>query len=605
MTTPRTQSFYGLIRLMAGDINARDSIVLTDAQIDSIVSLQVTTDAAGFDVVNRQLVAAQYCDLVAAAHTQSYPIRAQEFRRRATELRTQHRADPEQHTVAVDTSVGLPHYGAVILRPIMSARLPMGLQSSFARLRLVWQFDDNADADARAGYSFDGGNIVYAPGELIQQHALTNDYFEITDADGNVQGTAVVPSAYYPQGYTTAIRAGTDTDGEVAWIVLEFTRRQPGDVVISAQMGENSLDTSGLSISLTRIYAGGLQGPMGAEGPVGPEGAPGPAGPPSTVPGPQGERGPRGEQGIQGAPGDGADASDFVAQINSVTDDLPGSIAVGDLVAVKADNTRRKVERLARPSSFTLQYTNGRPAANGNGVLGNFNSAGTARVGQFSQANVFELELVSLMGAANHFVKIGSTIVSFDSAGHASRRSRRVFQGRNNPQLDPSRYTYGPWSSPSFDASPTAAVELSTSRTAFDANRIVLVDAITQQLSAPESTGGGLASVATDDTITGDGASATPLSVANPFTDADETKLDAIPNQGSTNANRIIGFDAAGNYEARAESEGGLTTVATDATITGTGAAGSPLSVANPYPTADEQKLGRIADGAEVNVNAD
>ena len=45
---------------------------------------------------------------------------------------------------------------------------------------------------------------------------------------------------------------------------------------------------------------------------------------------------------------------------------------------------------------------------------------------------------------------------------------------------------------------------------------------------ASTGAGGGLVSVSTDDTITGDGTADDPLSVANPFTDADETKLDNI-----------------------------------------------------------------------------
>ena len=45
---------------------------------------------------------------------------------------------------------------------------------------------------------------------------------------------------------------------------------------------------------------------------------------------------------------------------------------------------------------------------------------------------------------------------------------------------------------------------------------------------ANTGSGGGLATVSTDATITGDGTSGDPLSVANPFTDADETKLDNI-----------------------------------------------------------------------------
>ena len=50
---------------------------------------------------------------------------------------------------------------------------------------------------------------------------------------------------------------------------------------------------------------------------------------------------------------------------------------------------------------------------------------------------------------------------------------------------------------------------------------------------------------------------------------------------------------------------GGLATVATDATITGDGSAGDPLSVANPFEAADETKLDGIAAGAEVNVQVD
>ena len=45
---------------------------------------------------------------------------------------------------------------------------------------------------------------------------------------------------------------------------------------------------------------------------------------------------------------------------------------------------------------------------------------------------------------------------------------------------------------------------------------------------ANTGSGGGLVSVSTDTTITGDGTADDPLSVANPFTDADETKLDNI-----------------------------------------------------------------------------
>ena len=50
---------------------------------------------------------------------------------------------------------------------------------------------------------------------------------------------------------------------------------------------------------------------------------------------------------------------------------------------------------------------------------------------------------------------------------------------------------------------------------------------------------------------------------------------------------------------------GGLSTVSTDATITGDGSSSSPLSIANPFTDADETKLDGIAAGAEVNVQPD
>ena len=44
----------------------------------------------------------------------------------------------------------------------------------------------------------------------------------------------------------------------------------------------------------------------------------------------------------------------------------------------------------------------------------------------------------------------------------------------------------------------------------------------------PEPMGGGLTAVTSDATLSGSGTSGSPISVANPFTDADETKLDGI-----------------------------------------------------------------------------
>ena len=58
------------------------------------------------------------------------------------------------------------------------------------------------------------------------------------------------------------------------------------------------------------------------------------------------------------------------------------------------------------------------------------------------------------------------------------------------------------------------------------------------------SDGGGLDSVHTDDTLTGSGTSADPLGVGNPFTEADESKLDGVEPGAQANPKHIIRFSA-------------------------------------------------------------
>ena len=83
--------------------------------------------------------------------------------------------------------------------------------------------------------------------------------------------------------------------------------------------------------------------------------------------------------------------------------------------------------------------------------------------------------------------------------------------------------------------------------------------------------GGGLATVSTDSTITGDGSSGAPLRVANPFTADDESKLDGIA--------------------------AGATVGATAAQVQAIGLNTAKRS----FPTAAETKLNSIAAGAQVN----
>ncbi len=122
--------------------------------------------------------------------------------------------------------------------------------------------------------------------------------------------------------------------------------------------------------------------------------------------------------------------------------------------------------------------------------------------------------------------------------------------------------------------------------------------------------GDGLASVSTDATITGDGTSGDPLSIANPFTDDDESQLDALPPLWSA-GDHAVGDQVSWDGKVyrclvvRTSSEtdnpatdttgwaetGTLSDVSTDATITGDGTSGSPLSVANPFTDDDESQL--------------
>ena len=108
------------------------------------------------------------------------------------------------------------------------------------------------------------------------------------------------------------------------------------------------------------------------------------------------------------------------------------------------------------------------------------------------------------------------------------------------------------------------------------------------------SGGGGLSTVAHDGTLTGTGAAGSPLAVAAPFTAADEAKLDGVEAGATADQtpaeirNALAGLSGAARLPASAVKDlpsggGGLSTVAHDGTLTGTGAAGSPLAVAAPF----------------------
>ena len=118
--------------------------------------------------------------------------------------------------------------------------------------------------------------------------------------------------------------------------------------------------------------------------------------------------------------------------------------------------------------------------------------------------------------------------------------------------------------------------------------------------------GGGLDSVASDATLTGDGTASDPLEVANPFTDADETKLDAI--EAGATADQT-GDEIKTAYEAESDTnaftdadhaklddiEAGATADQSGAEIK---AAYEAESDTNAFTDADDTKLFNIEAGA-------
>ena len=90
----------------------------------------------------------------------------------------------------------------------------------------------------------------------------------------------------------------------------------------------------------------------------------------------------------------------------------------------------------------------------------------------------------------------------------------------------------------------------------------------------------------------------------NAFTDAAASKVNDLPDEGSGNAGRFMGFDASGQYaavDAPSASGAEFTGIVSDSTLDGDGTAGSPLSVANEFTAADSRKLDGIEAGAAVN----
>lgn len=123
---------------------------------------------------------------------------------------------------------------------------------------------------------------------------------------------------------------------------------------------------------------------------------------------------------------------------------------------------------------------------------------------------------------------------------------------------------------------------------------------------------GGLAAVASDSSLTGDGTHDDPLGVASPFTTADHTKLDGIEDRATrdqTPAEIVAGLSgltgvsrlpATAVQGLPSGGSGGLTAVNHDGTMTGDGTSGDPLGVAVAITQAQKTELAAFATVANA-----
>ena len=127
----------------------------------------------------------------------------------------------------------------------------------------------------------------------------------------------------------------------------------------------------------------------------------------------------------------------------------------------------------------------------------------------------------------------------------------------------------------------------------------------TEWIAAPSGGGGGLSAVASDATLTGDGTAGNTLKVANPFTSADETKLDGIETGATadqTGAEMVTALQGlTGNARLQASAVRGLPAAGLDQSAVDT-----RITTLRPnaFTTAFQTKLQGIETGATADQTA-
>ena len=194
------------------------------------------------------------------------------------------------------------------------------------------------------------------------------------------------------------------------------------------------------------------------------------------------------------------------------------------------------------------------------------------------------------------WVRVGGGATSAQATAIAANTAKRTYPSADQTKLA------GIETAATADQTPAEIV--TSLQTLTGANRL---DASAVQ-NLPQPGDGGLASVATDATLAGLGTNADPLNVTNPFTDADETKLDGIATGATvgataTQASAITDNTAKRTYPSDDETKlAGIETGATVGATTAQETAISANTAKRSYPQTDETKLDGIASGATVGA---
>ena len=281
------------------------------------------------------------------------------------------------------------------------------------------------------------------------------------------------------------------------------------------------------------------------------------------------------------APTDSASDAKKIAALNSAGDAYELVNQSGGLTAVTSDATLTGTGAAGSPLKVAVPFTTAEKtklrnlSSTGGGTLADveYQTVGSSTSISSTYANVLTTaETTGLPDA--FFLEIKGTV--------GARTLLDVFPVRKASLSSETSYQFAHASNVTLNVRVSGGrLQVRTTTNISSATALVYKARAARGPEGPEGPPGqGITSVSTGSTITGDGSAGSPLNVANPFTNADEAKLDGIA------ANAIA-------------------SVSTDSSLTGSGTSTDTLRVANPFTDSDEAKLDGIAANAIATVTSD